>query len=327
MTRMRLEINVADLLRAFDALKPRDDAQRRAIAALLGFDWQAASESEVEVRRDRRRRPSPAPPAIQHVHRAEPPPKPPANYPKRDSAAGIRISPPRRAALPALDWFGAAGPSETLQVGTLQPAHDPPPLFRPQWTRAILSASLAARVPIGPPDIARAVEAVARGEMLRVLPRQPILTLAGGVQALIDVGEAMQPFWHDRAVLRHDLMRIVGRGIEILECAGTPGQTRRDDDALEWADYETRFLPRLGASVLIVSDFGIGRAALVRRASPRSWARLARKLARSSHRVVGFVPYPPARFPAELARAMHLVSWDRTTTAGRISFSRRRRLA
>ena len=327
MTRMRPEIGIGDLLRAFAALKPRDDTQRRAIAALLGFDWQAPREPDVTVvgatrvpesgGRVRGRAP-PVPP---------PPPKPPADDTKRGSADGIRISPPRRAPLPAPDWLAAPGPDGVLKAGTLQPAHDPASLFRPQWTRAILSASLAVRALIGSPDIARAVEAIARGETLRTLPRQPILTLAGGVQALIDVGEAMQPFWRDRAVLRRDLTRIVGSGIEILECDGTPAQTRRDEDSFEWVDYETRFPPQLGASVLIVSDFGIGRAGLVRRASPRSWARLARNLARSGHRVVGFVPYPAARFPAELARAMNLVSWDRATTAGRISFSRRRRLA
>jgi len=78
--------------------------------------------------------------------------------------------------------------------------------------------------------------------------------------------------------------------------------------------------------VLIVSDFGIGKGlGFASGASPYAWARLARRLKRAGHRVVGFVPYPPARWPADLARAIHLVPWDRATRAGRISYARARR--
>jgi hypothetical protein len=242
---------------------------------------------------------------------------------RRDAVGGIRISGPRPVPRPQLDWLNA-GPA--LPPGTLGRAHNPAPLFRPQWTRAILGASLSMRRPIGPPDLARAVEVIARGQALQAVPRQPIMTFARGVQALIDIGENMQPFWQDRAVLRRDLKRIVGDGsLEILQFLSSPRKTRRDDRSRTWLDYETRFPPQLDACVLIVSDFGIGGGlGLARGASPYSWAMLARRLARSGHRVVGFVPYPPARWPSFLSRAIHLVQWDRTTTVGRISLSRAR---
>lgn len=321
---MRPEITIGDLLHAFAALAPKTDAEKRAIAAMLGFEWRSPSAAEekrfdvpVNVQGPERR-----------VRRTEPPPPPspptpaPDNDARQGSASGVRISPPRPVERPQLDWLATVRP---MAPGAIGRAHDPAPLFRPQWTRAILSTSLAAGAPIGSPDIARAVETIARGEALRVLPRQPILTLVAGVQALIDVGEAMQPFWHDRAVLRRDLTRLLGGSLDILECDGTPRETRRDEDSFKWVDYEARFLPRFSASVLIVSDFGIGRSGLARHASPHSWARLARRLARGGHRVVGFVPYPPARWPADLARAIHLVPWDRATRAGRISYARARR--
>jgi hypothetical protein len=208
-------------------------------------------------------------------------------------------------------------------------AHSPAPLFRPQWIRAILGASLSARRGIGPPDLDRAVEIIARGEAMQALPRQPIMTLAGGVQALLDVGESMQPFAQDCALLRRDLERIVGDGsLEILQFAGTPRKTRRDDSSPRWQDYETSFPPQLDACVVIVSDFGIGRASGVGRgASPYAWSVLAKRLTRCGHRVVGFVPYPPARWPWYLSRAMALVQWDRATTAGRISLARSRSAA
>jgi hypothetical protein len=322
---MRSPISAADLLRAFAALDPKTDEERRAIADMLGFEWQTAFATDaaptVEPEWPKERTPStpPKPPP--------PPQRPPA--PRSDApkaTGGVRISGPRPVPKPVLDWLNTV---PALPAGAMGRAHDPAPLFRPQWIRAILGASLSARRPIGPPDLGRAVEKIARGEALQTLPRQPIMTLARGVQVLLDIGESMQPFAQDRVVLRRDLKRIVGDGsLDILQFAGSPRQTRRDDDSPAWQDYETRFPPQLDACVLIVSDFGIGRASgLARGASPYTWSMLAKRLARRGHRVVGFVPYPPARWPSVLGRAVALVQWDRATTAGRISLARSRRAA
>jgi hypothetical protein len=320
---MRPPISAADLLRAFAAILPKTDDEKRAIAAMLGFDLLAPSAAKDDARAvPEMRKPLPKDPL------EKPPPLPPQPETQHDDAprqagSGLRISAPRLVPRPQLDWLNT-GP--VLPAGVLGRAHPPAPLFRPQWTRAILSASLSVRRPIGPPDLARAVETIARGEALQDVPCEPIMTFARGVQALIDVGESMQPFWQDRAVLRRDLKRIVGDGsLDILQCGGSPRKTRRDDRSRAWLDYETRFPPQLDACVLIVSDFGLGGGfGLALGASPYTWAMLARRLARSGHRVVGFVPYPPARWPSFLSRAIHLVQWDRTTTVGRISLSRAR---
>jgi hypothetical protein len=320
---MHPAISTADLLRAFTEIRPKTDDEKRTIAAMLGFEWQPLSAAPADH----------APPVVEP---APPPPDPPARDPpvpppqapqrdgaRRKAGGGIRISAARSVPRPQLDWLTSVEP---LPPGPLGRAHDPAPLFRPQWTRAILSASLSARRPYGAPDIARAVEAIARGQALKTLPRLPIMSMARGVQALLDVGEGMQPFSHDRAVLRRDLKRIVGDGsLDVLQCAGSPRKTRRDDRGRAWLDYETRFPPQLDACVLIVSDFGIGIGlGLAGGASPYTWAVLARRLARAGHRVVGFVPYPPARWPAVLSRAIDLVQWDRTASVGRISLSRAR---
>jgi hypothetical protein len=321
---MRPPISTADLLRAFAGVDPQTDDEKGAIAAMLGFNWQAPSGEEEDAQTVTPEVPTVAPRG-HRVRRKEAPPDPPPRDDTQPQAGGnIRISPPRPVARPHLEWL-SAGPA--LPAGTLGRAHKPAPLFRSNWTRAILSATLSARRPIGPPDLERAVEMIARGQALRQLPRQPILTLARGVQALIDVGDAMQPFAEDRAVLRRDLQRIVGGdSLDIVECAGSPREVRRDADAFEWQEYGPRFAPQLDACVLIVSDFGISSASgLARRASPYTWAMLARRLKRAGHRVVGFVPYPTARWPAVLARAVDLVTWDRATSVGRISLSRARR--
>jgi hypothetical protein len=322
---MRAPISAADLLRAFKAIEPQSEEERRAIATLLGLEWQVPSAKKDDGAANWRDTPrvGPEPRERKDNKAATVRDLPGSRHEKarRRIGGGLRVLPPRQVQRPRIDWR-KSGPA--LQQGAVGRAPEPAPLFRPQWTRAILAASLSIRRPIGPPDLAGAVERIARGEALPVLPRQPVLSLARGVQALIDIGENMQPFWHDRAVLRRDLRRIVGAGsLEMLECAGSPAKTRRGDRARGWADYLTRFPPQLDACVLLVSDFGIGGGfGLARGASPATWSRLARRLAQGGHRVVGFVPFPPARWPQELAAVIDLVPWDRTTTVGRISLSR-----
>jgi hypothetical protein len=323
---MRPPISAADLLRAFKAIDPQSDSQKRDIATMLGFDWQPPSTAMQEGAGVTRRRPR-AP-----IDDVTPPPPPiePSLLPDarthRTTKTGIRVSTAPPARRPLLDWL-SVGPA--LQAGTLGRAPKPVPLFRPQWTPAILSASLSAREPIGAPDLERAIERIARGEALMLLPRLPILTLARGVQALIDVGDNMEPFSQDRVGLQRDLRRTIGGGsLDLLQCMGSPRQTRRGERSRAWRDYEAHFAPPLDSCVLIVSDFGIGGGrGFERGANPYAWAMLARRLKRAGHRVVGFAPYPPARFPAYLARAVDLVQWDRATTVGRISLARSRRAA
>ena len=320
---MRAPISEADLLRTFAAAGPKTDEERRAIAGLLGFDWRTPAtmkDAQVAATKAPEDRPGGAASEPSPLNPTPSVPQPEAALMRATPMGRVRISGPRSVPRPQLDWLNSV---PALQAGPMGRAYHPAPLFRPQWTRAILAASLSVRLPIGPPDLAPAVETIARGVALQVLPNQPIMTFARGVQALLDVGESMQPFDQDLAVLRRDLKRIVGDGsLEILQFAGSPRKTRRVDTD-EWQDYATSFPPQLDACVLIVSDFGIGRApGLARGASPYAWSVLARRLARRGHRVVGFVPYPPARWPTFLSRAVNLVQWDRTTTVGRISLAR-----
>jgi hypothetical protein len=316
---VRPPISFADMLRAFAAIAPKSEDQKRTIAALLGFEWRLtsmASRGKLPAKPAKRVKETSIKP-----HKQLPPVAiaPPGGW--RGAGAGsIKISGPRPAPTPNFNWLRT---EPVLPSGGFGPTPDPAPLFRPQWTRAILAASLSTRLPVGPPNIARAVETIARGRALPSLPLQPIPTLAYGVQVLFDIAEGMQPFALDRAALRRDLKQIVSDGgLELLHCAGSPSKTRRDDDG-DWQDYETHFPPQLGASVLIVSDFGIGYVdGVTRGASPYRWSLLARRLMRQGHRVVGFVPYPKVRWPKELSRVIHLVTWDRATTTGRISLSR-----
>lgn len=316
---MRPPISAADLFRAFAAVEPKSDHEKRAVARMLGFDWQQeiAVASREEETQDRRKPPPPTP-------RPDPPTaRRPAHQGLggQKATTGFRLSPPTTVPRPHLDWLSSARALEDRPMGRPQ---KPAPLFNPSWTRAILGASLSSRSLTGPPDLDRMIDMIARGQAIKVVPRQPVMTLARGVQALIDIGEGMQPFAEDSTILQRDLRHVVGDGtLDVLEFAGSPRRTRRDTDALDWEDYETSFLAQLDACVLIVSDFGIGRpTGSTERSSLATWIALAARLKRHGHRVVGFIPYPSARWPPSLSRVIELVSWDRSTTVGRVRFSR-----
>jgi hypothetical protein len=317
---MRPPVSAADLLRAFDAIRPKTDQEKRTVARMLGFDWEAQPATPLtDIQRNIAKEDDP--------QRAPIPPSPvasPLPFTPGDSTVtvGFRLSGPKPAARPQLDWLRSGPVMPDQPMGQ---SRRPAPLFHPQWTRAILGASLSAQTFTGPPDMDRAVDMIARGEAMKILPRQPVMTLTRGVQALLDIGESMQPFAQDHAALRRDLMRIVGDGsLELLQFSGSPRKTRRDGSRRPWRDYESNFLPQSGACVLVVSDFGIGRLPGLRSsASPSTWLALAGNLKRRGHRVVGFVPYSPSRWPSLLDRAVDLVPWDRSTTVGLVRFSRR----
>lgn len=328
---IRPPVSTADLLRAFAEIRPDTDEAKGSIAYILGFDWETPLKDEdVNL-------PKPVPPPV-------PPPAPspvpqfvaPTPFSKSTFAEAevpkhaaprvrFRISGPNDVERPKLDWLAS---TEALGDRPMGRAPKPVPLFRPQWTRAILGASLSTQTPTGPPDMDRVVEIIAQGGAMRFLPRQRIMTLAHGVQVLFDVGEGMQPFSQDRATLLRDLKRIVGDGaLDVLRFTGSPRQMRRGGKIRRWRAY-TSFPPQLGACVLVVSDFGIGRTLrLSHGASPSTWLAFAKHLNRRGHRIVGFLPYPPSRWPLLLARAVVLVQWDRSTTVGRIRFARPRSAA
>jgi hypothetical protein len=314
---MRPPISVGDLLRAFHAIKPRTENQKRDVASLLGLQWRvrSAAPRAPKVKKPAAKARTPRVPPTR-----PPPTTPPPAAPSGAPTIGYRLSGPQTVPRPQLDWLRSGPALDDRPTGE---ARKPAPLFRPQWTRAILGASLSSRGSSGEPDLERAVELIARGETLRILPRRPAMTLACGVQALLDIGESMQPFVHDRGMLRRDLRRIVGEGnLDILSFVESPRRVRRDGAGGAWTEYWPGFLPQTGACVLVVSDFGATLSSgLAQGPSLSLWRRLAIAWRRRGHRVVAFVPFSPERWPQSLARAISFVQWDRTTTVSRIRFS------
>lgn len=332
MTGRLPEIWVADLVRALDAVGD-DPSARRGVARLLGF---ADGSREQEAESAPGRPPAHVPPAPDPPPPAPPPPAPsPADAgapvepppPQADPDPGrhrsrpldlpplpvVRIDPPA-----VTDW----GTVPSLgQVTERHRTESPPlePLLAGRSSTAILTAALTTLVrDDGEPDIDALVDSFARGIPLTRLPRAPRPTLRFGVQVLVDLGDATQPYRRDQYDLVRRITGLVGAELtQVRYFADVPTRGAGPGSRRTWRPYRT---PSPGTRVLIVSDLGVGGPLLhPRRASIAEWYQVLDEIDRAGCTALALVPYPVDRVPTELTRLLSSLTWDRTTTVSTVA--------
>jgi hypothetical protein len=175
---------------------------------------------------------------------------------------------------------------------------------------------LAQDVGDGPVDIPAMVDAFARRQPIIEIPHEHRGTLRFGAQLLLDVGDAMEPFWRDEEMFAEQVRRVVGKATLVYYFADCPLRNAGPDSVSSWDRYRP---PHPRTPVLVISDFGIGGSILHPARSLREeWLRFARLLADAQCPVVGLIPYPPARWPSDLAPEIRLLTWDRGITVGTV---------
>jgi hypothetical protein len=188
------------------------------------------------------------------------------------------------------------------------------PLFAPAQERGILAATLSMRVDEGSVDVGRVIEEVTARRPLARLPLLPVPTTRYGVQLLVDVSPAMDPFAADVEYLVEAARRVMGvhrvstaafQGApldNVLGPTGEPGPWRP---------------PPPGTPVVLVSDLGIGGPLLGHeRPTRKEWLSFAARARAAGCPVIALVPFAPPRWDRRLRRAIRIVHWDRRTTAG-----------
>ena len=106
-------------------------------------------------------------------------------------------------------WFSKV---KKMPVPENEELNDPPPidpLFRPDWTRALLYNALATLDNNGPLDIDRTVELLLHGEPITEYPRLPQLRLGTVVEVLIDTSKSMSPYRADQRAILEDIKRVI----------------------------------------------------------------------------------------------------------------------
>ncbi|MGC0410261.1 hypothetical protein RKD32_003128 [Streptomyces sp. SAI-195] len=319
---MPADIWIGDLVKALALLDPGDSEGRRRVLSLLGFEEAGAVARTPAATEPASPLPRRAPqtsgvhlPTLPALGRRTAVPDDPAAGREEDGLApGLRqLTPVAYESLPEVEWPVDSLPSPSAG------RHDEPlpyePLFAPRSTSAILQIALSAQTLDGEPDIPETVRRLAMGFPLTQLLVQPLRTLRFGVQVLVDVGVGMEPFTRDQHELIRQIRDIVGQELtDVRYFEGSPLRGTGHGDGGDWTEYQP---PARGTRVLVLSDLGLGGPALhVRRAGAPEWREWIRVLESARCTAVAFVPYPPARWPAWARGLLHLVAWDRRTTAG-----------
>lgn len=317
MTRRPSQIFVGDYVRAVKGLDADDEQTRRAIAQCLGLFEDEAPRAAVEPPEKKKDDDKEKPPeeSTEKKQNGEKAKTPLTVEGGKVVESGLEMISTGTLPTSAPDWLGLRESLRATVATTAAAANDPAPepLLAPGWVRGILTALLSTRSIDGPPDIERAVEAIARKELVTELPRLHSLTTRRGVQLLIDMGDGMLPFGRDQSGLMRDVFNVIGEeAASVLRFTGTPLRGAGTGSRRRWTTYEP---PLAGTPVLLLTDLGIGQPAGATLAAPvEEWLDFAELLRRADCPAVALIPYPSARWPAPLARVIHLIEWDRPTS-------------
>lgn len=160
-------------------------------------------------------------------------------------------------------------------------------------------------------DVPALVARVARGELVRDVPRRVRRAWPQRAVVLIDRATRLIPFWTDQAAVCEQLKRACGaRALEfrvLLEGPGGRVLASRDGRAVD-----PRRIP-VGEPVLALSDLGCYDEDL---AVTRAWHRLARELRRAGCFPRSLVPAPAPRWRAAVARSWGARAWERERGRG-----------
>jgi hypothetical protein len=309
----RSQIYLGDLLYALRALGTANPETIRLIAEMLGFVVRNAPSATVGTGRrryappPRLSRPKPvqdatSPEPSEHEVESQPLPSIMTALGRLDPGTGDDAA-----------WLAAVEPLQPPGDGSLARYPPPQPLLLPRWTRNIVAAALATAASSAAIDVEHAVTRLASGQPIIRLPARTRRGLQRGVQLLLDMGDGMTPFALDRETLAHDIVRTLGGpGVRILRFAGSPLRGAGQAGEETWGAFQ---LPAAGTPVCLVTDLGIGRPPTSEPTDVEEWLEFV-ALARSRDcPIVAFVPYCRQRVPKRLAGAMHIVVWDRGTSA------------
>jgi hypothetical protein len=193
------------------------------------------------------------------------------------------------------------------------------PLFRPDWTRHILTALSSVPIKEGALDERRLTEDVCLMRPVLELPRRIRPTLRRGLQLLVDGSEAMQPFSRDVEGIVRELRIVVGKDhvlVAVFNLVPSSGSVLW----LRSRRRETWRPPARGTSILVLSDLGMSQQyGDVSGASPSEWVEFARSCRAAGCRLVALVPRGAATWSPILRKAITMIPWDERTSVSTVA--------
>ncbi len=211
-------------------------------------------------------------------------------------------------------WYQEAQPYQDNDADLKAPEGLSPPKQKPlmAWRRLwpFLKLALGANTLSHKPDLPRIVDRIARGKLLRRLPKAKRKGWASQAQLVIDFDPSLLPFWADFNGLHEQLADLRGQaGLNVLAFPdGDPFGACWHNTSDGWRTINRYNPPQAGAPVLVLSDLGCNEVSEQRR---MRWRRFGAQLARSGCRPVALMPSPPRWWDAELTQVFIAVYWDR----------------
>jgi hypothetical protein len=307
------EIWLGDLARAFAALGPATDKERHSIARLLGVgapERATAHEQVSPARVEQGEEITDVTGLGDRADQAAGPPAAPANLSLLTPLTEEQVS----AALESAQPLPRPGAGQPMAVSQREP------LLPPRSAAAILLTMIARNTEDGPLDVAAIVEMLARRQAIDRMPREVRPTLRFGVQVLVDLGLAMQPFAQDQIQVVAQVRDVAGpERTSVLYFADSPARGAGPGPRRTWRRYQP---PERGTRVIVLSDCGLSGPVLhPQRSQPEEWRSLVGQLRRAECDLVALLPQPVVRWPRWLSTLMPLVCWDRSTTSASVSSS------
>ena len=317
------DVSLGDVIRAWRLLGATTDDERGAIARTLGFDLRDATPTPTQ-------RPRPQP--IEDDER-------PAEPVARDLAAPPGAEQPQPIELvPFTDV--EMNPMALPAQGLPRPVAVAPavlePLFAAAWSRAIASTLTEHSAPVGPLDIERTIDLLARRLPIRKLPRRNRLVSATEVAVVIDTRGTLAWFRDDADLLIARLDAVTRAAVGVVDSDGAPvlasamgasdaagviARSSADPDDDDAADEPPRDQVRIGAHgrVIGLTDLGLGSSWMP--GDPgraEAWIELAIALRARGASLAIVTPVPVGRIPPRLARLAPCIYWDRSTRPGTV---------
>lgn len=306
------EANISDLAKAFGLLAPRDRETFSEIAAMLDFELSEEGAGRtptlLSVRAEAPDTQQSAPKRRTPTHERSSAPAASAGLDARVGGRAVKsemeLARNRRRNKPR--WVGRVDAIEEDPIPSFPLRHEP--LIPARWVRNVLADSLSTESEQERLDVEQLVQLIAQRKPFLRLPFLKARTLRRGVQVLVDVSAAMEPFKRDQELLIEEVIRVVGSdAVELAWFEHCPTRGVYVGDADNKMTYHS---PRPGTTVLLLTDLGVGRAMLSSdAASEAEWISFAHETREAGCHMVCFIPYGRTSWPRTLRREMALVYW------------------
>lgn len=213
------------------------------------------------------------------------------------------------------DWFTQASPTLLTETATRIPlCHQARPLYTQlaDWPRVLpfLQKVLGDHVDGRKPDTARLVKQVAKGEMIRRIPRKQRYSWSLKARIVIDINDDNFPYRRDFMHLRDRLLQLRGdEGLDVQYIYDEPGGAiARYDQQREI--IEPWRLPEPGTPILILSDLAMQSQS---RQSLYAWLAFGQMLKAQGRRATVLMPVAERNIDYRLLRYFDCVVWDRAS--------------